>query len=375
MRFSMLVLRNVLRRPGRSALTVSGMAVAVAAVVALVGIARGFERSLLAVYSNRGADLMVFRAGSMQRFSSVLDESLGAKIRRLPGVVDVSPMLFDVVSLEAKDLFGVVVQGLPRSGMALTGFQIVAGRPLEPGDGRVILLGRVLAGNLNKSVGENLEVVAGHPFRIVGIYESHNVFENGSMAMPLDQLQELMGRKGEVTSFAVACQGKDRDSLDALSRRIKTLAPALEAMPTREYIETSVEIRMARSVAWLTSTIALVIGTIGMINTMSTAVFERTRELAILRAIGWKKRNVIRLIVMESVMLGLAGAVVGTLAAIGLTQLLSNLPASGRLVSGDISLSVVLQGFAIALAVGVAGSLYPAYRAAKRLPTDGLRHE
>jgi putative ABC transport system permease protein len=348
---------------------------AVGAVVALVGIARGFEQSLRAVYEGRGIDLMVLRAGSMQRFSSVLDAGLGQKIRQLPGVQAVYPGLVDVVSFEDLNLFGVVIQGFPRDAGPLENVKLIAGRAMGPRDRRVVMLGKVLAQNLDKTVGQSFEVVPGETFQVVGIYESFNVFENGSMIMALDELQQLMGREGEVTHFMVRSDQHDQATLERLRRQIKALAPAIEAMPTRQYVDASVEIRMARSVAWLTSSIALIVGTIGMINTMLTAVFERTRELAVLRAIGWRKARVVRLILWESVLLGLAGAAVGTVVAIGLTQFLSRLPASGRMVSGEISLEVILQGLLIAVLVGVAGGLYPALRAARLLPTEGLRHE
>jgi putative ABC transport system permease protein len=375
MRLTTVVLRNILRRPARSALTVAGVAIAVAAVVALVGISRGFERSLRMVYESRGVDLMVIRAGSTQRFSSVLDEGLGQKIAAVPGVSEVSPGLADVVSSEEADMTGIVIQGVPLEGGPLAQMRIVAGRRIEPGDGQAVLLGRVLARGLNKRVGDALEVVKGQSYCVVGIYEASNVFENGSMIMALDQLQRLMGRKGEVTHFTVIAKDKDRRSLENVAERIRALAPSLDVLPTREYIETSVEIRTARAAAWLTSSIALILGAIGMVNTMLTAVFERTRELAILQAIGWQHRRIVQLILLEAVLLALAGAVVGTVLAVGLTQVLCRLPEAGRLVSGDIAPEVIVQGFVIALLVGVAGGIYPAYRATRFVPTEGLRHE
>lgn len=175
--------------------------------------------------------------------------------------------------------------------------------------------------------------------------------------------------------LTVITEQKTKEALDALREQIASLAPQIEVLPAREYIETAIEVRLARAVAWLTSTIALMIGTIGMINTMLTAVFERTRELAILRAIGWRKGRVMKLILWESIVLGLAGAVTGTLLAIVITQVLSRLPAAGRLVSGEISSGVILQGFLIATLVGLVGGLFPAFRAARLVPTEGLRHE
>ena len=82
-----------------------------------------------------------------------------------------------------------------------------------------------------------------------------------------------------------------------------------------------------------------------------------------------------RLVLLESVLLALAGAVLGTALGWGLMQVLSRVPAAGRMLAGPVPLDVLFQGFALALGVGVLGGLYPAYRAAKLVPTEGLRHE
>ncbi|HEY1598241.1 MAG TPA: ABC transporter permease, partial [Pirellulales bacterium] len=97
MRLITLVYRNITRRRIRSALTVSGMAVAVAAVVALVGIADGFQRSMLDMYQSHGVDIVVVRARVADRMTSELDQSIGGKIAAIPPVSTVEPVLLDVV--------------------------------------------------------------------------------------------------------------------------------------------------------------------------------------------------------------------------------------------------------------------------------------
>ena len=375
MRLTTLVLRNIFRRRARSVLTITGVAVAVGAMVAVVGIARGLEQSMLSLFQDRGVDLVVVRAGGLQGMNSVLDEKLGERIRAVPGVRAVSGGLAQAISFEDRDLFGVLVRGVPPDSFLLRDLKITSGRRLEPGDGRKALVGKVLAMNLGKQVGDKFDLVPHEPFEVVGIYESLNVFENGSMFVPLPELQRIMGQNGEVNAFTVVTDRSDKQSLEELRSRIKALAPHIEAMPTREYVENTVQIRMAGAAAWLLSTIILWVAMILVAVTMLTAVFERTRELAVLRAIGWRKSSVIRLILMESIALGLLGAVVGTLLAVAITRVLGAFTEFGRLVAGHIGVPIMVQGFVIALILGVLGGLYPAYRAGQLLPTEGLRHE
>jgi putative ABC transport system permease protein len=149
----------------------------------------------------------------------------------------------------------------------------------------------------------------------------------------------------------------------------------LDVKTAKDLVNTTTEIRFIHAMAWITSAIALFIGTISMLNTMIMSVFERTKEIGVLRAIGWGRWRVVKMIVMESLLLSIVGGVVGTLGAVVLTQILSRLPVAAGLVDANLAPSVIGEGFLIALGVGFLGALYPAYRGAQLLPTEALRHE
>jgi putative ABC transport system permease protein len=376
MRLATLVYKNVTRRRIRSALTVSGMAVAVTAVVALVGIANGFQRSFLDLYKGHGVDIVVVRARVADRMTSELDQAIGARIGAIAGVAAVEPVLLDAISLQDQGLYGVVVQGLQPDAQLVREQTLVEGRALTPGDARAVMLGQILARNLDKHAGDRLEVYEGEIFDVVGVYDRHNIFENGAMIVPLAQLQDLLGQSDQVTAFNVTL-GKEKDAaaVRKVVAAIEGLGVGVSAMATDDYVATDAKIQGATAMAWSTSAIALVIGAIGMLNTMIVSVFERTSEIGILRAIGWRKSRIVRMILLESGLLCLAGAVIGTLLALLLTYALSRLPASSGMVGAGVAPRVVAQGFVIAAMIGLLGALYPAYRAARLLPTVALRNE
>jgi putative ABC transport system permease protein len=382
MLFLTFVLKNLLRRKVRSALTLVGVGISVAAVVALVGIAQRFESSFRDLYSRRGVDLIVVRAGTRQRMASSLPERVGDRIRQLRGVRTVSPGLMDMISFEQRQLISVPVQGWAPDSFMFNDLRFLSGRKLEAGDRRGAMLGKTLAANLDKSAGDRVEMF-GEEFHVVGVFQSFNVYENGSAIMLLDDLQELMNRQGQVTGFQVILEdGPDKKALvERVREEINSLRDengrslGLDAMPTDKYVSSMSQIEVAQAMAWVTSVIALMIGAIGVLNTMVMSVFERTREFGILRAIGWRRGRVMRMILYESLLLSLAGAGAGIVVAVVLTRLLSKLPQGSGFIEGSVDAGVMLRGLLIALFVGLAGGIYPALRGARMLPTEALRHE
>ena len=373
--FITFIFANLIGRPARTLLTLTGIAIAVAAVVALLGVVRGFEKSLLDLYQGRGIDIMVQQAGRLQMTSSVLPESLGASIADVDGVAAVYPALFEVISLIEGDMVGVVIQGWPPDSEPIRRLTWADGGPFTQPDARQVMVGTRLAAALNVKVGDKTDLLDGEAFEVVGIFESNNVFDSGAMFAPLQSLQDLMLRDAEVTLFAVVAKDQKLDALRDLASRIQSAAPKIEASVADDVAQRSSEIRVARSFAWLTSAIALMIGSVGMLNTMMMAVFERTREIAMLRALGWKRRRVIAMILGESTLISLVAAMIGIVLAIVVVQVLSQMPAAGRLVAGDISVSVMLQGLLLALVLGILGGIYPAWSAARLAPVEGLRHD
>jgi putative ABC transport system permease protein len=197
MHFHTFVLKNVVRRRVRSSLTVIGMAVAVGAVVALVGISNGTERSFTNIYSRQNVSILVEQRGVKQRLTSVLDAGLGDKIRQIQGVKDVNPGLVDFTSLEELGADAVVVQGWEPNAPLMLALDIQAGgHHLTTADEKCVLLGERLAASLDKHVGDKMTIFDDQTYTVAGIFKSPSVYENGSMVVLLKDLQRFMGHQG-----------------------------------------------------------------------------------------------------------------------------------------------------------------------------------
>ncbi|OHB79042.1 MAG: hypothetical protein A2W31_10950 [Planctomycetes bacterium RBG_16_64_10] len=376
MHFVTLVYRNVTRRRTRTVLTVCGLSVAVAAVVALVGIANGFARSFRDVYEAHGIDLVVSRKGAADRLASAMDEAVAARIRGVNGVAKTAGFLLETLSLEEEGVYGVPAIGLRTDSWLLRDYQIQGGRCLRPGDRKAVLLGTQLAARLGQRDGGQIVFFEQERFEVVGVFKSYSAWENCSMILPLDELQRLTDRETQVTYINVVLHGvPDQAEIARVVREIDALDNKLLAMPTEDYVKTDTRMRLAGSMAWMTSSIALLIGAIGMLTTMLTSVYERTREIGILRAIGWKPSRVVRMILMEAGVLSMGAAVAGSLVGVLLAHAMSRMPAVAGTVAPAIDWRVVVQGVVIAAVIGLLGAAYPACRGARLVPTEALRHE
>ena len=141
--------------------------------------------------------------------------------------------------------------------------------------------------------------------------------EAGAVIMPIDQLQQLSSLQGKVSGFHVrlrpapAGESPEHYMKRASGRRLKPRLPGLNAQGAADRAANNQFVTLAHAVAWGTSCIALLMGILGIANTMAMSVFERTREIGILRAIGWKAWRVLLLIQVEATVLGFVGGILG----------------------------------------------------------------
>lgn len=382
MLFLEVVLKNLRQRRTRTVLTVVGLAVAVAAIIALWNFAWGYADSAANYYAARDVDIVVVRAGVSNRLTSSLAEDRASLLAKVPGVDQVEGSLTDMVSLGRESLIGIPLRGLPPDGFAVAHLLITSGRALAPQDRGAVLLGVALASSLNKQAGDSLEI-EGTQFPIVGVFQSSNPFDSNSIVAPLADVQDLMGRPATVTEFQIRASKAARSGaqLQELCRSIEALEDAehrplgFKAQPTHDFVETASEAKLSNAMAWATTAIVLVLSLLGMLNTMLMSVIERTRELGLLRAVGWTRQRVMRMLLSECVTISLIAAILGTAMAWILNRGLSGSATTSMFVPPHLSAHAIAVGVGAALVAGIAGTVYPAYRAINRSPVESLRHE
>jgi putative ABC transport system permease protein len=356
--------------------------VAVMAVATLWNVAWGYAKSASNFYATRGTDIVVVRAGVSNRLTSSLRSDLVARLAAVPGVASASGSLTEMVSLGESHLIGIPLRGVELGSSALEPFAISAGHALATNEQGEVLLGSGIAEALKKRAGEQVEI-EGSNFRVAGVFQASNPFDSNSIVAPLAEVQKLMERPNVVSEIQVRVADSQRDeaALDKVCQAIEQLRDpqnqplGLKAQRTQEFVDSATEASLGKGMAWATTAIVLSLSLVGMLNTMLMSVIERTRELGILRAIGWRRSRVIRMILGESFVISLIAAVAGLASSWLLLHLLSYWPRTSLLVPQGLSNTAVAMGFLAAIFAGVAGSFYPALHASSITPVEALRHE
>jgi putative ABC transport system permease protein len=370
MTFFTVVVRGLTRRRMRTGLTLLGIAIGIAAVVALVGISHGFSQSWDAGMKARGTDVVVSNMSS-SLIPKPFPASVRDRIAHLSHVDATCAILVDVMSIENAEMM--MVSAREWDGFAWKNLKLISGRmPHDPAE-RAVVLGRIAADVLKKKVGDSIQIETAE-LSVVGIVDGNAWVENGSVILSLPLFQQITGNRGNINAIDIrVTPSTSAEDVGRLCEQINRLVPEGRAMLASENISNSEAYRMVKAMSWGTSLLAVLVGILGVMNTMLMNVFERTQEIGVLLALGWKRGRIISMVLWESALLGLLGGVVGVLiGAIGV-QILGATPVIRGLLEPDISIGLLTTSVAIAVAVGVISGLYPAWRSSRLTPSQALQ--
>jgi putative ABC transport system permease protein len=358
-----LVLRNLLRRPVRTGLTAAGVALGVGLIVALLSIANGAKQTADELIHVGRADFGVFQAGTSDLTRSVLPQSLGAQLGREPGVAAVAPIL--LYNTRSLLVFGYEPGGFPARRMVVVSGGRAHGDQALVGDGAAHSLGLRARGELR---------LGKQSFPIAGVYHSGDAFVDNGAVLPLAAAQRLASRPHEVTTFGITAEPAVRPKQVA-SRIERDFPNTIAITEPGQAVRIDTSSRLIFTTGWIVSLLALIVGGIAVTNTMAMSVFERVREIGILRAVGWPVFRIGALLVCEALGICLLALAVGLALGYAAAELFTSGGDAASLLEPDFTAGVFAWGLAFALGVGVIGAVYPTWRATRLTPIDALRRE
>ena len=382
MSFLSLVVKNPFRNKTRSALAITGIAIGIIVIVALGMVTGGLKNSTQSTLKAGSAEVTVVQAGSNGMGSSgSLNESYVTSLLNVSGVKDTAGTLTasntstSSSSSQSMGPGGLTITGIDSDKLSLEGIDSVNGTIFTNTSTDQVIIGKTEAQSLNKTVGDTVNLL-GQNFTITGIFETGNFMTDNGILMPLSTLQNLTSNDGKVSNILVKVT--DNANVTTVSNSITSAYP--NELSTTTAASSADRINQGLSfidtASWAISLLAIFIGAVGVINTMVMTVYERTREIGVLKAVGWKDSRILGMILGESIVLTLMAFVIGSvIAVVGVEVLLTLVPSVGNVITPSLSIYIFLRAFAVALVVGVIGGLYPAYRASRLSPTEALRYE
>jgi putative ABC transport system permease protein len=363
-----LVFKNLMRRKVRTGLTVAGVAIGVGLIVALLSITAGVKHTASDLIHVARSDFGIFQQGASDLTRSVLPESLDAKVRSDPGVADAASIFIRVSKVEDQDEF--LVFGFKPGELAEKRNVVIEG---HRGRGTEAMLGDKAAALLKLDPGDEVHVGT-RAFRIAGIYHSGDRFVDRAVTLPLKVVQALAQRPHEISTIGITV--KPGQIPKVVAKRLERKFPGIVAVvEPGQAVRIDTSSRLIISAGWIFSLLALIIGGIGVTNTMAMSVFERVREIGIMRAVGWTSRRIAGLIVSEALGIGVIALGLGLLLGWAAARLLTENSSLSSLAQADFTAGVFAWGLAFALGVALLGALYPAWRAISLTPIEALRRE
>ena len=379
--------RNLWLKKSRSALALVGLSIAIIGIITLVSISAGIKYEVTNVISKMEG-VTVMQADVFDDTQSYVSLSYKDDLESFSESKVVIPTVSGLaVNFEGK---GRTLEAAPLGGMvALMGIdvreavksekgglynpEILRGRFLKPNDKYSVMIGQAIADDYNKAVGSKVEF-NNEKFTVVGIFTSDSNIFDRMVVIPIDIAQELTNRDSDTVGFFYI-ELKNPADAENLAKKInfRYEDDDLDATSGSGFAgEISGLLGNLDLFFYGVSSIALLVGAVGIINTMLMSVMERTKEFGILKAVGWTNDNILKLIIFESIFLGIIGGIIGIVIAVILVKFVAEPLLTFPML---ITLDLVIEAFIIALILGVVGGVYPAWRASKLDPVQAIRFE
>jgi putative ABC transport system permease protein len=383
----------------RTALALIGLSVPILGVMGLFSLSGGL-RNMVGDTLARVEGVMVLRENTPSPVFSQLPAKVGDSLRKIPGVRVVAPEVWGIApSIEGRNMIGglmakgasslldqPVIQGQDTPAHARLHSAVYPralkekgeGRFLNPGDAGTsnIVVSRKIAKDYARADGKprgpgDTLKIGGKEFNIVGVYETGSMLLDVVIVMDIDTARDLL-KIGSDTVSSCYVEAEDPKTNDRVAAAIQKAEPGVEARSMSQFLANfGALMGQVDKFLLMTVSLALLVGVVGIVNTMLMSTSERYVEFGVLRTNGWSQGNVLTLVTLESAYLGLLSGLVGCVLAVGLVAL------ANQFTSGGVRLTLppglFALGIGLSVVTGTLGGLYPAWRAARLVPMDAIR--
>ncbi len=359
-------------------MSIIGIAIGITTIVALGLITTGMEDSVQTSLNDVGAEITVSNSSSVGTNTGLMDSSIVDEMKNMTGVIDaaggltVTEMNMDRLKSRDSDSssLATTIVGLAPDKLYMMGIDNVDGKIYENGT-RDAIVGAEYAEVNNVSIGDDI-TLQGKEFNVSGIFETGSPFVDSGIYVPLDTLQDITDTDG--VSRILVKTGEDVND-SAISEKIEEDYENFTTLTSEEISSIADDVLGILDTATLAvSALAIIVGAIGIINTMVMAVYERTKEIGVLKSVGWKSRKILTMILGETLVLTTLSGIVGSIFGILIPEVGLRLFNVTDFALGYSPKTFILA-FGITIIVGIIGGIYPAYKASKLAPTEALRYE
>ena len=396
-------LNNLKHRRLRTWLTMLGIFIGIAAVVALISLGQGMQKAIEKQFEELGSDKITIMS-SMGGLASPAVSALSANpiieedlkiIKKVDGVKLAAGILMSTADVEFKaKKKGILIWGTPvdetkKIVEEMQGYKIENGRNLKSSDTNKAVIGSYVADGLfdkKIDVGDKISI-KDKSFTIVGILESvGNRIDDGAISIPLDYARDIFDEENLISMMIIQVDKglnatKVAESIEKNLRDHRNENEGEEdfVVSTSEQILSifNTVFSVVQAVLIGIAAISLLVGGIGIMNTMYTAVLERTREIGVMKAIGAKNSDVMLIFLIESGMLGLVGGLIGILIGIGISKTVEIIASKfiGGLLKAYFPWYLIAGALIFSFLIGTISGVMPAIQASKMKPVDALRYE
>ena len=390
--YFLMAVNSISHRKLRTWLTLIGIVIGVAAIISLVTVSRSLESTIESQFEQFGANRIIISPKGFQG-PGTSSEGLTMKdvetIEKISGFKYVVPGVFLSTEVKYRKEVGfTLVSGIPSENFEEffidSGVELKEGRFIKEGDKYEAVVGSKVTEDMFRDelrLGSKIEI-KGREFKIVGILkEIGNSQDDNQINVPLDTVRDVFSKPDDVD--VVIAQVKSANDIPMLQEKIKKELERRRGDTNFQVVTATQILEQINQVLGIMqfvlvgiAAISLIVGAIGIMNSMYTSVMERTRDIGIMKAVGAMNSDILNIFLVESGLIGFVGGIFGVIIGSFMAFIIGQISKSaGFLLIIKIEPLVIVFGLLFAFVVGIISGILPAYQASRLKPVDALRYE